>query len=57
MLALPLGLLAASVAAEAQPTAKTYRLGRLYNGSKAEVAPALLDRLRTLGYREGQNLK
>jgi len=61
-LAMGLGLFAAALAAPAQPTAKTYRLGRLYWGSppltQMDVASqsAFLERLRALGYREGDNL-
>jgi len=61
-LAMGLGLFAAALAAEAQPTAKTYRLGRLYWGSppltQMDIVSqsAFLHRLRALGYREGENL-
>ncbi len=52
-------LLAAPLAAEAQPTAKVYRIGLLVTGTPADVGPRLetfLQGLRDLGYVEGRNI-
>jgi putative ABC transport system substrate-binding protein len=57
LLSLALGLLAAPLAAEAQPVGQVYRIGFL--STDPPLAPlweALLDGLREHGYREGQNL-
>jgi putative tryptophan/tyrosine transport system substrate-binding protein len=54
-----LGLLAAPLAAEAQPAGKVYRLGYLGNASapaQAKRVESLRDGLRDLGYVEGQNI-
>jgi putative ABC transport system substrate-binding protein len=55
------GLLAAPLAAEAQQSARIYRIGYLGPGSGSILPPALDDafrqQLRQLGYVEGQNLK
>jgi len=51
---LVLGLLAASVPAEAQQTGKVYRIG--YFGGSTRVHRGFRRRLRELGYIEGQNL-
>jgi len=52
------GLLAAPVAAEAQPAGKVYRLGWLSDGEEAPspMSAAFADTLRELGYVEGRNL-
>ena len=52
------GLLATPLAAEAQPAGKVYRIGflALTPGEDATLMKALVDRLRELGYREGQNM-
>ena len=53
--ALALGVLAASLGAEAQSARKVYRIGFL--GSGRPVAPApLVEGLRELGWVEGQNI-
>lgn len=54
-----LGLLAASLSAEAQPAKKVFRVGYLIAGSTPLSAPihvAFVQGLRDLGYVEGQNL-
>jgi ABC-type uncharacterized transport system substrate-binding protein len=55
-----LGLLAAPLAAEAQPTHRVWRVGFLGDGPRAERASISLepfrDGLRELGYIEGQNI-
>jgi putative ABC transport system substrate-binding protein len=54
-----LGLLAAPLAAEAQPAGKVYRIGYLGNGNPTQSAPTLdafRQGLRELGWVEGQNL-
>ena len=54
---LTLSLVAAPLAAEAQPPGKVYRIGYLSTDPQpARVWEALLDGLRERGYREGQNL-
>ena len=54
---LTLALLAAPLAAEAQPAGKVYRIGLLRNGPPPETFMAGLRRgLRELGYIEGQNV-
>jgi hypothetical protein len=55
---LTLSLLAAPLAAEAQPAGKVWRFGylALTPGEDTTLLPALLERLHELGYREGQNL-
>jgi putative tryptophan/tyrosine transport system substrate-binding protein len=56
---LALGVLVASHLAEAQGTARRYRIGVLLAAPVTAVAPhveALRERLRELGYSEGQNL-
>jgi putative ABC transport system substrate-binding protein len=56
---LALTLLAAPLAAEAQPAGKVYRIGYLIYGSPASVAlrtDALRMGLRDLGYVEGKNI-
>jgi putative ABC transport system substrate-binding protein len=56
---LVLALLAAPLAAEAQPAAKVSRIGYLSNISKVAAAPligAFQQGLRDLGYQEGRNL-
>ena len=52
------GLLAAPLAAEAQPAGKMWRIGVLYPGFSpgGRILPALRARLADLGYVEGQNL-
>ena len=53
------GVLAASLLAEAQLAARRYRIGVLLTVPATAVAPhvaALRERLRELGYLEGQNL-
>jgi ABC-type uncharacterized transport system substrate-binding protein len=57
-----LGLLAAPLAAGAQQEGKVYRVGVLAFGPRPSLAPLdsllnLLQRLRELGYVEGQNLR
>ena len=57
--ALTLGLLAASLTSEAQPAGKVYQIGLLsYRGCGVSLDPngAFRQRLRELGYVEGQNL-
>jgi len=63
---LALGLTLAPLAAEAQQTGKTYRVGLIFSTSPVSemagpepvhpFAKAFLQRLRTLGYMEGRNL-
>jgi putative tryptophan/tyrosine transport system substrate-binding protein len=56
---LALGLLMAPLAAEAQPVGKVYRIGILGAGtasSSAEVMEVFRQRLRELGWVEGQNI-
>ena len=56
---LALGLLAAPLAAEAQPAGKVYRIGLLHVGLD-HVPPSLdglRDGLKALGYEEGKNLR
>jgi putative ABC transport system substrate-binding protein len=54
------GLLAAPVAAQAQPAGKVWRIGVLSSGSPSATAVARIDAfkqgLRELGYVEGQNI-
>lgn len=52
---LTLSLLVAPLVAEAQPTGKVYRIGRLTEGVQP-VPPRFLEALRVLGYVEGHNL-
>ena len=57
--ALALGLILAPLAADAQPAARGYRIGVLLAAPATIVTPyveALRERLRELGYVEGQNL-
>ena len=49
-----LSLLVAPLVAEAQPTGKVYRIGRLNEG--VPPGPAFLEAMRVLGYVEGHNL-
>ena len=52
------GLLAAPLAAEAQPTGKVWRIGRLANGTSQTAQPEnqkFLQGLRDLGYVEGRD--
>lgn len=59
VVALAFGVLGASLHAEAQPAARSYRIGVLLAAPATNVAPplaALRGRLRELGYLEGQNL-
>ncbi len=52
------GLLAAPLAAEAQPTGKIYRIGVFHVGDHSPPGlQTLRDGLRTLGYEEGKNLQ
>ena len=56
-----LGLLAAPLAAEAQPTARAYRVGFItLNPATSGTGPPVLEALRKalteLGYNEGKNL-
>ncbi len=56
---LAFGILAASLVAKAQPAARGYRIGVLLAAPAPAVTPyveALRERLRELGYVEGQNL-
>jgi ABC-type uncharacterized transport system substrate-binding protein len=56
---LALGLLAAPLAAGAQPAGKVWRVGFLSMGSREDASPPMISlktRLRELGYVEGQNL-
>jgi ABC-type uncharacterized transport system substrate-binding protein len=56
---LAVGLALAPLAAEAQPAARGYRIGVLFAAPATAVTPyveALRERLRELGYVEGQNL-
>lgn len=54
---LALSLLAAPIAAEAQPTAKVYRIGYLSPGDASQgVSGPFRDALKELGYIEGRNL-
>ncbi len=56
VLAVVLGLLAAPLAAEAQPAGKMYRIGSLSLGAGINhYIDAFRHRLRDLGYREGEN--
>ena len=59
-LVLALGLLAASLAAEAQPTGKVWRIGYVTSQSAASAGRVSFDAfrqgLRDLGYVEGQNI-
>ena len=48
------GLLAAPLAAEAQPAGKVYRVGWL--ASFSEPRPTFLEAMRELGYVEGKNV-
>jgi putative ABC transport system substrate-binding protein len=51
------GLLAAPLAAEAQPAGRMYRIGYLAEGPPpSSVLAETLRELRELGYAEGQNL-
>jgi putative tryptophan/tyrosine transport system substrate-binding protein len=50
-----LSLLVAPLVAEAQPTGKIYRIGRLHEGVRP-VSSAFLEAMRLLGYVEGDNL-
>ena len=54
------GLLAAPLAAEAQPAAKVYRIGYLFEFERPDPTPSPLrafeETLRELGYAEGRNL-
>jgi putative ABC transport system substrate-binding protein len=54
------GLLAAPLAAEAQPVGKVYRVGFLFEGTPPDqtshLLEALEETLRQLGYAEGRNL-
>jgi len=57
VVSLALTLLAAPIAAEAQPTAKVYRIGYLSPGAASEgVSGRFRDTLKELGYIEGRNL-
>src|SRR4051794_5734857 len=59
MLTLALGILAAPLAAEAQPPMHVHRIGVLWALTTPEQDPyvrAFLEGMRTLGYVEGQNL-
>lgn len=56
LLAGAVGLLAAPLAVNAQPAAKTYRVGLLAGGSPPSHRAPLTEALRELGYVEGQNL-
>jgi putative ABC transport system substrate-binding protein len=54
---LALTLLAAPITAEAQPTAKVYRIGYLSPGAASQgVSGSFRDALKELGYIEGRNL-
>jgi putative tryptophan/tyrosine transport system substrate-binding protein len=55
---LPLGTLAAPLAAEGQPAGKVYRIGLLGLSSRSDITglAALRQGLRDLGYEEGKNL-
>jgi putative ABC transport system substrate-binding protein len=53
---LAVALLAASLAAEAQPTTRPYRVGLLAGGLPPSHRAPLTEALRELGYVEGQNL-
>ena len=58
-LVVALSILAAPLAADAQPTGKVYRIGLLLSGSAATPAPAVeafREGLRELGWVEGQNI-
>ena len=53
------GLLAAPLAAQAQPAGKVYRIGYLLEGPPGQTSPqarAFEETLRELGYVEGRNL-
>ena len=53
-------VLAAPLAAEAQPVGKVYRVGHVMSGTRnqnAEILRTLEDGLRRLGYVEGENLR
>lgn len=59
LLTLPLGILAAPLAAEAQSAAKVPRVGYVLGASPAtagHLAQAFVQGLRELGYVEGQNI-
>jgi putative ABC transport system substrate-binding protein len=59
ILALALSIFVAPLTVEAQPPAKVWRLGVLSGEPPTESLPVVVpffDRLRTLGYVEGQNL-
>jgi putative ABC transport system substrate-binding protein len=59
LVTLALAILVALLAPEAQPAAKVWRLGFLSGEPPTESLPVVVpffDRLRTLGYVEGQNL-
>jgi putative tryptophan/tyrosine transport system substrate-binding protein len=57
IMALALGLLVAPLAPEAQPAPKVYRMGYIVGtGGWDATGEALKQRLRELGYTEGQNL-
>ena len=56
MAAIAGGLLAAPLAAQAQPASTAYRIGILYGGDPGGLGAALLQGLRELGYTEGQNI-
>ncbi len=59
VIALAFGVLAPSLLAEAQPATRGYRIGVLLAAPATDVTPhieALRERLRELGYLEGQNL-
>src|SRR5262245_44321257 len=58
-LIVPLALLVASLAAQAQPAGKVWRIGYLAllpGEDQTTLMQALLERLRELGYSEGKNM-
>src|SRR3989442_9351448 len=52
----PLGLTIAPLAAEAQQRGKVYRIGVIFTAMSAASLDAFRQRLRELGYVEGQNI-
>jgi putative tryptophan/tyrosine transport system substrate-binding protein len=57
ILTLALSLLVAPLAAEAQPPTNVHRVGRLLTSGPDPALDAFWQRLRELGYMEGQNLR